>query len=121
MTYESVRTIESKVAPGVQFTVAKMSYGRRVELMRRIRELARRMEFLEAGQTTGEKMEASLLDAEISRLYVMWGLQSVTGLVLDGAEATPELLAERGPEGLFHEALVAVRAEAGLNEEERKN
>jgi hypothetical protein len=121
MTYESVKVVESVVVPGVAFTVAKMSYGRRVELMRRIRELACRMEFLEAGNTTAEKMDAALLDAEVSRLYVSWGLQSVTGLVLDGVEATPELLVNSGPEGLFREALAAVRAETGLNEEERKN
>jgi hypothetical protein len=40
---------------------------------------------------------------------------------VDGAEATPELLAEAGPESLFQEALAAVRAEAGLTGAERKN
>ena len=121
MTHESLKVIESQLARGVTFTVAKMSYGRRVELMRRIRELTRRMEFLEAGDTPAEKMDAALLDAEISRLYVTWGLRTVTGLIVDGAEATPELLAESGPEDLFSEALAAVRAETGLSEAERKN
>ena len=50
MTYESTTVVESQVVSGVSFTVAKMSFGRRFELMRKIRELARRMEFLEAGQ-----------------------------------------------------------------------
>ena len=54
MTYESVRTVESRVARGVSFTLAKISFGRRVELMRRVRELARRLEFLEAGQAPGD-------------------------------------------------------------------
>ncbi|MBZ5579459.1 MAG: hypothetical protein LAP40_23110 [Acidobacteriia bacterium] len=121
MTYESLVAVESRVAPGVTYAVAKMSYGRRVELMRRIRELARRMEFLEAGPEPSDRMEAGLLDAEISRLYLTWGLRSVSGLVVDGAEATPELLAESGPEDLFREALAAVRAQTGLTEVERKN
>lgn len=43
------------------------------------------------------------------------------GLTLDGVEATPVRLAESGPEDLFHEALEAVRAQAGLTEAERKN
>ena len=38
MTYESVTVVDSRVAPGVTFTVTKMSYGRRTELMRRIRD-----------------------------------------------------------------------------------
>lgn len=121
MTYESVVEVESKIVPGVRFTVARMSFGRRVELMRRVRELGRRMEFLEAGEQPGEKMEAGLLQAEIDRLYVAWGLRAVSGLVLDGGQASPELLVEAGPEELFREALAAVRAETGLTDEERKN
>ena len=121
MTYESVVVIESRAAPGVTFTVAKMSYGRRTELMRRIRELARHVEFLEAGKEPGEKMDAALLEAEIGRLYVGWGLRAISGLVVDGANATPELLAESGPEDLFREALAAVQEQAGLSQAERKN
>jgi|HubBroStandDraft_4_1064222.scaffolds.fasta_scaffold223004_1 hypothetical protein len=121
MTYESLAVVESKAAPGVTFSVARMSFGRRLELMRRVRELARRAEFLEAGQEPGDRMDAALLQAEIDRLYLAWGLRSVAGLAVDGVEATPESLAEAGPEGLFREALEAVRTETGLNEAERKN
>jgi hypothetical protein len=121
MTYESYSTIESRAAAGVTYTVARMSFARRTELMRRVRELARKMEFLEAGQEPGQKMDAALLRAEVDRLYVAWGLHAVSGLTLDGVDATPELLAEAGPEELFREALAAVRAETGLTEAERKN
>jgi hypothetical protein len=121
MNYESVRLVESQSAPGVTFTVAKMSFMRRVELMGRIRELARRMEFLEAGDGTGDKMDAALLQADIDRLYVSWGLLSVNGLQVDGADATPDSLAEAGPEELFREVLDAVKAETRLSEAERKN
>ncbi|HEY2018934.1 MAG TPA: hypothetical protein VGH38_35760 [Bryobacteraceae bacterium] len=121
MTYESVTVVESAVAPGVTFTVARMSFGRRVELMRRVRELARRMEFLEAGKDPGDRMDAAMLQAEIDRLFLAWGLRTVSGLMLDGVEASPESLAESGPEDLFREALASVRAETGLTEEQRKN
>jgi hypothetical protein len=121
MTYESVTLVESRITPGVTFTVAKMSYGRRMELMRQIRELSRRMEFLEAGKEPADKMDAALVEAEIGRLYVSWGLRAISGLVVDGVQATPELLAESGPEDLFREALTAVQSQAGLTEEERKN
>ena len=87
-----------------------MSFARRVELMQRIRELARRAEFLNAGEDGTEKMDAALLGAEIDRLYVTWGVEEVRGLEIDGAAATPESLAEAGPEGLFREALEAVKA-----------
>ncbi len=121
MAYESVVTVESRVTEGVRFEIARMSFGRRVQLMRRVRELARRMEFLEAGNAPGERMDAALLQADIDKLYLTWGLRGVTGLEVDGAPATPEILAESGPEGLFREALAAVRAETGLSEEQRKN
>jgi hypothetical protein len=121
MTYESASTVESRVAPGVRFRVARMSFGRRMELMRRIRELARSMEFLQAGSEPGDKMDAAVAEAEIDRVYAAWGLQAVEGLELDGAPATPESLADSGPEELFREAVAAVRAEAGLSEAERKN
>jgi len=65
-------------------------------------------------------MDGGLLQAEIDRLYLTWGLRAVTGLVLDGVEANPELLTEAGPEEVFREALTAVRAEAGLTDEEKK-
>lgn len=121
MDYESVSIVHSEVAAGVTYSVAKMSFARRTELMRQVRELARRVEFFEAGQDPGQKMDASILQAEIDRLYLGWGLRSIAGLQLDGAPATPELLAESGPEDLCREALAAVRRETGLTESERKN
>ncbi|MGA2590669.1 MAG: hypothetical protein ABSH32_12190 [Bryobacteraceae bacterium] len=112
---------DSQIAPGVSYTVAKMSFGRRVELTRRIRELSLRKEFVEAGETPNEKMEAALLGSEIDRLYLLWGLKEVTGLEVDGLPATPESLAASGPEELFREALAAVKEQCGLSEAERKN
>lgn len=121
MNYQSLEVVKSQLVQGVTFTVAKMSYGRRVELMRRIRELSRRLEFLEAGSDPTDKMDAALLEAEINRVHLTWGLQAVSGLTLDGTDATPDLLAECGPEDLFREALSAVRQQTGLTEAERKN
>jgi len=121
MTYESVREVESGIAPGVTYVVARMSFVRRLELMRRVRALAGKKEFLDAGGDAGGKMDGALLQAEIDRSYILWGLREVRGLTVDGAAATPELLAEAGPEDLFREALAAVRAETGLSAAERKN
>jgi hypothetical protein len=121
MEYESVAVVESAGRAGVRFQVSRMSFGRRMELMRRVREMARRVEFLEAGGAPGERMDAGLLRAEIDRMYLLWGLVGVSGLRVDGVEATPELVVERGPEDLCREALAAVRAETGLTDEERKN
>jgi hypothetical protein len=120
MKYESWLEKESQTAPGVTFVLSKMSFGRRVDLTRRLREIAQRVEFLEAGDAA-EKISAALLTCEIDRLYVTWGLKEVRGLELDGAPATPEALAEAGPEELFREAVTAVKAECGLTDSERKN
>ena len=54
--------------------MARISVGRRIELARRIREIGRKVEFLEAGQDPREKLEAAVLAAEIDRVYLEWGL-----------------------------------------------
>jgi len=121
VNYESSVKVESKALPGVQLTVRRMSFSRRVELMRRIRELAQQAEFLEAGENPGEQMNGALLRAEIDRTYVAWGVESIAGLEVDGAPATPETLATAAPEALFREALEAVKAECGLTDGQVKN
>jgi len=121
MDYTSYESIASELVPGVSYTVLKISFGRRVELTRRIRALASQREFLEAGETAEEKMEAALLASEIDRIYVLWGLKEVAGLMLDGVPATPDSLAATGPEELFREALCAVKRQCGLSDGERKN
>jgi hypothetical protein len=92
-----------------------------MELMRQVREVARKAEYLEAGQTIDEKMEAALLQGQIDRVYLTWGLKEIVGLELDGKAATPESLIESGPEELCREALEAVRAVTRLSADERKN
>src|SRR5262245_47333292 len=109
MNYQSWVEMESQTTPGVTFVVTKMSFGRRIELTRRLREIAQKVEFLEAGDER-EKIDAALLTSEIDRLYALWGLREVRGLELDGAPATPETLAACGPEDLFREAVAAVKA-----------
>jgi hypothetical protein len=119
--YESKVTVDSAVLPGVRLTIYRMSFGRRLSLMREVREIAHKLEFLESEQNAKANMEATILRAEIDRAYVRWGLDSISGLMIDGKEATPAVLADTGPEELFREALGAIRAQAGLTEEERKN
>ena len=114
-------TVRSASHPGVEFVIARMTFGRRLELMRRVRDLATRIEYFEAGHDAKNGMESSLLSAEVDRLYLLWGLEEVKGLELDGAPATAERLIDAGPEELFVEALTAVKAECGLSETERKN
>src|SRR5438309_9806600 len=110
MTYASSARVESKVRPGVAFVISKMSFGRRMELIRGIRELSLKCEFLNAGESSVEKLEAALLAADIDRLYVIWGLQDLIGLEVDGVVATPELLSSKGPEVRFREGVALIKA-----------
>jgi hypothetical protein len=121
MNYESCTTIKSKCRPGVSFTIRKISFERRVELTRRLREVIQKVEFLEAGTDPRESIEAALLETEIDRSYLLWGLAEVRGLEVDGKPATPEILASAGPEDLAREIVAAIRAACGLTEAERKN
>jgi hypothetical protein len=121
LEYESVVWIESKAASGVRFSIHRISFGRRMELSRRVRELSRKAEFLEAGTETHEKIEANILAQEIDAMYLQWGLVSIDRLIIDGEPATGERLLEKGPEDLTREIVGAIKEQCALSEPERKN
>jgi hypothetical protein len=120
-TYRSTVRIQSKAMAGVTFEIKRVSFGRRMELARRVREISRRAEYLEAGRELHERIEASLLKQEIESIYLHWALVRVDGLTIDGEPATAERLVEKGPEGLTHEIVGAIKLQCGLGEDERKN
>lgn len=119
--YESTVTLHSQHVPGVEFSILRPSFGRRMTLARKILELTRRMEFHAAGESIEDNIEAKILGCEVDQLYLCWGLASITGLTIDGIEATPAVIAEKGPEDLAQEIVDAIKAECGLTERERKN
>lgn len=119
--YESTITLPSGCVPGVEFSVVRPSFARRMELARRILELSRRLEFRDAGDGIEDNIEANILGCEIDRLYLCWGLTRITGFTVDGMDPTAELIAEKGPEDLAHEIVSAIKAQCGLSESERKN
>lgn len=121
MQYDTSITMSSEQLEGVTFTISRMSFGRRIELMKRVQGLVQRREYFEAGAQPGEMLEGSLLAAEIERIYLEWGLVALSGIEIDSAAATIETLIETGPEGLCREIVAAIRAECGLTDEERKN
>ena len=121
MQYQSTKTVHSHVFPHVRFTIRRVSFGRRLEFTRQVRSLGERLEYLQAGETATDKLDAALLAAEINRLYLQWGLLCTEGLCIDGEAPDTEVLIERGPETLCHEILTAIKHEFGLTEEERKN
>lgn len=119
--YESVIWFNAEARAGVRYAVARISFGRRIELARQIREVARKAEFLEAGKDAREKLEAAVIGAEVDRVYLETGLVGIEGLNIDGEPATPALIIDRGPVNLAAEILSHIKAECGLSEDERKN
>ena len=119
--WESRVWIEAEAVQGVRYEIVRVSFGRRIELARRIREIGRKMEYLQAGNDARETLEATVLSAEIDRAYLEWGLVSVEGLLIDGADATPETVVDRGPVELAMEILGRIKSECGMTEDERKN
>ena len=71
MNYESCTRIESRIRPGVAFVISRMSFERRMDLIRRIRELSLKCEFLKAGQSAEDKLQSALLSGEIDRVAVL--------------------------------------------------
>ena len=106
----------------MRFRVERMSFGRRLELIRQLKTLLGRIEYVSAAPAGPERdAEAALLVGEVDRIYLRWGLRWLKGLDIDGEDVTSENLLEKGPEGLVEEILSAIRREASLNEAERKN
>jgi hypothetical protein len=119
--HESSRWFEADSCAGVRYRIARISLGRRIELARRIREIGRKAEFLEAGDDVRDKLEAAVLQGEIDRVFLEWGLEAIEGLEIDAEAATPAALIERGPLALSMEIVGRIRGECGLTETERKN
>jgi hypothetical protein len=119
--YGSWVWFEAESRPGVRFGIVRISFGRRIDPARRIREIGRKAEFLEAASDAREKLEASVLAVEIDRAYLEWGLMGVEGIEIDGAAATPATLIETGPIELAVEILKRIKSECGLTDAERKN
>jgi len=119
--YDSTLSIQSKAMPAVTFVINRISFGRRMELARRVREISQRAEYLTAGSQLQEKIEASLLRQEIEATYLRWALIRIDGLTIDGEPASTERLIEQGPEALTNEIVNAIKAQCGLSEDERKN
>ena len=111
----------SVVFAGVRFRIARLSFSRRVDLARRVRDLAQRIEFLDAGGSVQERLASAVLAHEIDRVYAEWGLLGVEGLTIDSEAATAVSLLERGPVALVAEIVAAIKQECGLSDEERKN
>ena len=121
MEYSSSRTVQSREYPCVCFTIARISFGRKLELTRRVRELGRLIEFQQAGQSLADRLDVAIAGAEIDRLYLEVGLIHVHGLHIDGKPATKESLIEAGPDRLCREIVSEIRRECGLTAEEIKN
>jgi hypothetical protein len=121
MNYNSELTVLSERQPGVTYRLARISLGKRVEVLQRMRELAGRAGFLAAGEEVRDQIDAALVEKEIDVLYLRSGLLGVRGLTVDGQEPTVEEFIEKGPETLATEALCLVKQQFGLDAEERKN
>ncbi len=119
--HESFLWFEAESIAGVRFAIVRISFGRRIELARRIREVGRRAEFLDASGEAKDRIEAAVVKAEIDRAYLDWGWLEVEGLEIDGEAATPEVAIERGPVELAAEVLARIKHECGLTDDERKN
>lgn len=119
--YESVSWFDAESTEGVRYGIARISFGRRMELARRMREIGRKAEFLAAGDDARGKLEAAVVSAEIDRAYLEWGFVAVAGLAIDGEAANPVAVIDKGPMKLAAEILARVKAEWSLSGDERKN
>src|SRR6202790_987235 len=79
-SYDSAQWIDAESAEGVRYAIARLTFGRRLDLARRIREIGRKGEFLSAGTDARERLEAAVVGAEVDRAYLEWGDRKSTRL-----------------------------------------
>ena len=120
VVYSSLLWHESEVSAGVRFAIRQISLAQRIELTKQVRQLTLKNEFLRGG-TNADQLEAGLGELLARRVYLEWGLAELTGLTIDGAQATPEMLIEKGPEKLSNEIAKVILASLRLSDEEIKN
>ena len=118
--YSSLIWRESVTFVGVRFATRRTSLAQKIELTRQVRELTLRNDFLRGGDTA-DQLQAALGDLLSRRLFVEWGLAQIDGLTIDGTQATPELLIQKGPDELTEEIANAIISDLQLSEDERKN
>ncbi len=135
---------ESKLFPGVFYTLTKMSEARRANLRLRIaeptskiRNLLREMGKIEERYpiVEGSSRPDDVIDElmkladqmeevsanKINPEWLRWGCKKIEGLQIDGVEATPEALIDDGPPALFAEIVDEIKRVAQMNGEEEKN
>jgi hypothetical protein len=121
MEYQSTQLRQSAVLEGVQFRTSRMSFRRRLELTRAVRDLVNRIDYHEGSSNPEETLSAAILAREVESIYLKWGLVEVIGLSLDGTPATVDLVLEAAPEAFVEEILETIKADCGLSDVERKN
>jgi hypothetical protein len=89
--------------------------------MNQVRDLLQRLEFHGAGNAPADKLEASILAAEMDCLFFRFGVVEISGLLIDGQAADLDTLYGNGPEPLMREIIQAIKKESSLDEEAAKN
>lgn len=120
--YESAAWRNSRLWPGVQFQVLRMSLIRRHRLMQELKSLASEEAFHRAApDEASSEISAEELRTRIDELVIRTALLGIKGLSIDGQPATVESLIDSGPENLAREIAEAVAEESFLSDDERKN
>lgn len=124
-SHSTRRTIESKVFPGVAFTLRAVSYGRRRQILARIHAALEGRSLRESDLHGPDPLRQSAAQEAVERAYLEEVLVDVKGLAVDGEplDSAPDLnhFLALAPERLVEEILGAAGAEMGLDEDQEKN
>src|SRR5712671_2486993 len=106
MNYTSTIDLESQAIPGVKFRIRRVTFGRRLDLARILRDRLEAIAKLAlATESPARAAQTALLSAEMDCVHLRWGLDAIEGLEIDGAPATADSLIDSGPESLVKEIL----------------
>lgn len=146
--FQSRKTVESKIYPGVQFTIRVLSEGIRTRIrlslaepLMKIRDLNKELEGIEIPDGTTDSPElkqaagaayskvmritdetTSVVQSQIDPVYFKHGFISIQGLEIDGSsDVSAEQLIELAPVDLYDEIVSVIKHGSELTENEVKN
>lgn len=119
---------------GVAFTIHQFTEGKRLKIRLAMAETNARIRDLMVAKLDADTLPEAerpavlagvvadlqeLIEDRINPAWVRNLLVGIHGLTIKGKPATPETLIESGPPALYREIVQAIRAAAGLSEQER--
>lgn len=117
MHQQPVVTYKSAVLEGAVITVKRLTFQSRLELLKDLRPLLQKLEFLSADPKSAGGIERAIIEKEVEAHLLKWGVVSIS----NSEVMTTEDLLDNAPVELADELVAFIIRQFGLTIAEQKN